>query len=227
MKKKLVVFSGAGMSAESGLATFRDSNGLWEQYQIEEVATPEAWQKDPEKVLHFYNVRRKQLLQAQPNAAHKLLAQLQANFDLKIITQNIDDLHERAGAKQVLHLHGELRKARSCGPTGKVYPIEGASLNWGEHCQDGHQLRPHVVWFGEEVPAMEEAIQHVQMADLFLVMGTSLSVYPAASLVFALKSNTPAWIIDPDPSLAVPHNFNHIAMKATVGLKHWLEKVMN
>lgn len=223
MKKKLVVFSGAGMSVESGLKTFRDANGLWEQYRIEEVATLDAWHRDPKKVLHFYNLRRMQLMQAEPNEAHKLLAQLQAHYDLKIITQNIDDLHERAGALNVLHLHGELRKARSSGPSDKVYPIEGAMLNWGDRCMEGYQLRPHVVWFGEEVPAMEEALKQIAVADVFMVIGTSLTVYPAASLVYALKANIPAWIIDPDTTLIVPHNFQHIAMKASDGIKHWMK----
>ena len=179
---RLVVFSGAGMSAESGISTFRDSNGLWENYDIQQVATPEAWDKDPALVQRFYNERRKNILEAQPNEAHQYIAKLQNHFDVQVITQNIDDLHERAGSQNVLHLHGNIRLAKSSGPnaqyTNEFYEINGWKLDL-EHdlCPNGYPLRPHVVWFGEAVPAFEEAIKQVQEADIFIVIGSTLSVY--------------------------------------------------
>ncbi|HUM89312.1 MAG TPA: NAD-dependent deacylase [Prolixibacteraceae bacterium] len=197
--KKLVVLTGAGMSQESGIKTFRDSDGLWEEYNIEDVATPEAWKKNPELVMRFYNERRKQLLDCNPNAGHVGLAKLEELFDVDIITQNIDDLHERAGSKKVLHLHGELKKARSSVDENLIYDIDGWELKMGQKCTKGSQLRPHIVWFGEAVPAISEAIPMVKAADIFVVIGTSMNVYPAAGLIHYVKPNTPVFLIDPKP----------------------------
>ena len=197
--KKLVVLTGAGMSQESGIKTFRDSDGLWEEYNIEDVATPEAWRRNPELVMRFYNERRKQLLDCNPNAGHVGLAKLEELFDVDIITQNIDDLHERAGSKKVLHLHGELKKARSSVDENLIYDIDGWELKMGQKCTKGSQLRPHIVWFGEAVPAISEAIPMVKAADIFVVIGTSMNVYPAAGLIHYVKPNTPVFLIDPKP----------------------------
>lgn len=194
-KKKLVVLTGAGISAESGLRTFRDSDGLWEGYDVQEVATYSAWKKNPELVLSFYNQRRKNVSEAVPNNAHFCLAELQENFDLQVITQNIDDLHERAGAIQVLHLHGEIFKMRSERNEDRVYDIRG-DMRIGDLAEDGAQLRPHIVWFGEAVPLIEEAARIVSGADLFAVIGTSLVVYPAAGLVHYAPRHIPKFIID-------------------------------
>ncbi len=194
-KKKLVVLTGAGVSAESGLKTFRDSDGLWEGYNIEDVATPRAWRRNPQLVLDFYNLRRKNVLEAQPNAAHIGLAELEKSFDVTIITQNIDDLHERAGSTNVLHLHGEILKMRSEKDHGLVYEIKG-DIKLGDMAEDGQQLRPHIVWFEEPVPRIEEAIPIVRNADYFVVVGTSLVVYPAAGLVNYAPWNIPKYIID-------------------------------
>ena len=180
--QNIVVFTGAGISAESGLGTFRDSGGLWEEYKIEDVATPAAFERNPELVLDFYNLRRKQLLESEPNAAHISLNKLSEKYKLHIITQNIDDLHERSGNKKVLHLHGKLTEAKSS-IDDKIYPINGAELGMGDLCEKGGQLRPNVVWFGEEVPKMIDAISITKKADIFIVIGTSLNVYPAASLL--------------------------------------------
>ncbi|MFZ5939093.1 MAG: SIR2 family NAD-dependent protein deacylase [Bacteroidota bacterium] len=196
-KKKLVVLSGAGISAESGLKTFRDMGGLWEKYEVTEVASPEAWQTNPALVLRFYNERREALLKARPNKAHLTLAKLENDFDVYIITQNVDDLHERAGSTKILHLHGELRKARSTADPTLVYPLEGPHLNLGDLCEKGSQLRPHVVWFGESVPEMRSAIPLVREAEVFLVIGTSLSVYPAAGLLSYVSAACPVYVIDP------------------------------
>ena len=194
-KKKLVVFTGAGVSAESGLKTFRDSDGLWENYRVEDVATPMAWQRDPEMVLRFYNERRRNILEAKPNAAHIGLAELEQHFEMYIITQNIDDLHERAGSKNVLHLHGEIFKMRSSVREDFVYPIQG-DIHLGETAEDGAQLRPHIVWFHEMVPMLEPAIEITRLADLFVVIGTSLLVYPAASLVQYAAEEIPVFVLD-------------------------------
>lgn len=194
-KKKLVVLTGAGISAESGLQTFRDSDGLWEGYDIEEVATPGAWEKNPELVLRFYNMRRKNVLEAAPNTAHKKLAELEENFDIHIITQNIDDLHERAGSTKVLHLHGEILKMRSERNERLVYDIRD-DINMGDKAEDSAQLRPHIVWFGEAVPMIETAIGIVQTAAIFAVIGTSLVVYPAAGLVNYTRESIPKFIVD-------------------------------
>jgi NAD-dependent deacetylase len=192
---KLVVLSGAGISAESGLKTFRDSDGLWEGYEIEDVATPRAWKKNPQKVLEFYNYRRKNVLEAEPNAAHYGLAELEKKFDVSIITQNIDDLHERAGSSHIIHLHGEIFKMRSERNEELVYEIK-SDIKPGDLADDGAQLRPHIVWFEEPVPKIEEAIPIVHSADIFVVVGTSLVVYPAAGLINYTKPEIPKYIID-------------------------------
>lgn len=196
--KKLVVLSGAGMSAESGIPTFRGADGLWEGHSIEEVATPEAWGADYKKVLRFYNLRRKAVMEAAPNQGHHLLAELESDFDVKIITQNIDDLHERAGSTSVLHLHGEIRKVRSTVDPSYIEQTETWEVKPGDCFPKGGQLRPHVVWFGEPVPMMEPAMELAQEADILLVVGTSLMVYPAAGLVHFVKEGTPIYLIDPE-----------------------------
>ena len=181
--QNIVVFTGAGISAESGLGTFRDSGGLWEQFKIEDVATPDAFERNPELVLNFYNLRRKQLLESKPNAAHISLNKLSEKYNLHIITQNIDDLHERSGSKNILHLHGKLMESKSSIDDSLIYPIKGVDLKIGDLCKNGSQLRPNVVWFGEPVPKMIDAISITKKADIFIVIGTSLNVYPAASLL--------------------------------------------
>ena len=197
--KKIVVFTGAGISAESGLGTFRDSGGLWEQYKIEDVATPEAFAKNPALVLNFYNIRRKQLLNTKPNNAHIALNRLSSKYKLSIITQNIDDLHERSGSKNVLHLHGKLMESKSV-KTNKTYPIQGHELNLGDLCEKGYQLRPNVVWFGEEVPKMKNAVEIVSQANIFIIIGTSLNVSPAASLLNYANLAERIILIDPQGS---------------------------
>ncbi|WP_440207181.1 SIR2 family NAD-dependent protein deacylase [Acinetobacter oleivorans] len=230
---KLVVFSGAGMSAESGISTFRDSNGLWENYDIQQVATPEAWQKNPALVQRFYNERRKNILESQPNSAHQYIAKLQDYFDVQVITQNIDDLHERAGSTKVLHLHGNIRLAKSSGPntqfTTQFYDINGWKLDL-EHdlCPDGYPLRPHVVWFGEAVPAYEEAIRVVQSADIFIVIGSTLSVYPVAGLVHEIAAQCKAYYIDPKADHGrVPQQYELLKMPATQGMHELFENLTN
>jgi NAD-dependent deacetylase len=222
--KKLVVLSGAGMSQESGIRTFRDMGGLWEKYDVTEVATPQAWAKNPELVNRFYNERRKQLLESMPNAGHIGLADLEKLYDVQIITQNIDDLHERAGSSNVLHLHGELKKARSSVDENLVYDIDGWELKIGDKCEKGSQLRPHIVWFGEAVPAIEEAMRIVQQADIFVVIGTSMNVYPAAGLINYVKGGTPIFLIDPNP-VDVYVNFTFIQEKASKGVELLKEKL--
>lgn len=196
-KQKLVVLSGAGISAESGLKTFRDSDGLWEGYNVYDVATFEAWQRNPEMVQEFYNLRRKSVLEANPNLAHIKLAELEEYFDVTIVTQNIDNLHERAGSSDVLHLHGIITKARSTKNNNLLYDIDGWELKMGEKCELGSQLRPHVVWFGESVPNIPKAAKIVADADVFVVIGTSLQVYPAAGLVDYFSAEKPMFVIDP------------------------------
>ena len=218
-KKKLVVLTGAGISAESGLKTFRDSDGLWEGYNIEDVATPRAWRKNPQLVLDFYNQRRKNVLEAMPNPAHYGLTALQNDFDVHIITQNIDDLHERAGAKNVMHLHGEIFKMRSERNADLVYEIKDDIL-LGDRAEDGHQLRPHIVWFEEPVPMIEIAIPIVQMADVFVVIGTSLVVYPAAGLLHYAAPFIPKFIIDKTiPYISSVHNLTAIEKPASAGIE--------
>ncbi|EHU1662861.1 MULTISPECIES: SIR2 family NAD-dependent protein deacylase [Acinetobacter] len=221
---KLVVFSGAGMSAESGIRTFRDSNGLWENYDIQQVATPKAWERNPALVQRFYNERRKNILEAQPNEAHQYIAKLQDHYDVQVITQNIDDLHERAGNQNVLHLHGNIRLAKSSGPdaqyTTQFYEVNGWKLDLEQDfCPDGYPLRPHVVWFGEAVPAYEEAIRLVQSADIFIVIGSTLSVYPVAALVHEIPHYTKAYYIDPQADHSrVPPQYKLLNMTATEGM---------
>jgi NAD-dependent deacetylase len=195
--KKIVVLTGAGISAESGLRTFRESNGLWEEHRVEDVATFDAWQRNQQLVIDFYNQRRKQLYEAKPNSGHLALVELEKKFDVQIITQNVDDLHEQAGSGHVLHLHGELKKVRSTVDENLVYMLDGWDLKKGDLCEKGSQLRPHIVWFGEAVPMIEPAIELSAGADIFIVIGTSLSVYPAAGLVHYVKSDTPIYLIDP------------------------------
>lgn len=225
--KKIVVLTGAGISAESGLKTFRGEDGLWEGYRIEEVATPAAWHQDPERVLAFYNHRRAGVAAAQPNAAHFALANLQSDYDVQIITQNIDDLHERAGSQQVLHLHGEIFKMRSAHQSELVYDIRG-DIQLGDLAEDGAQLRPDIVWFGEPVERMEAAVALVSAADVFVVIGTSLLVYPAAGLIDYVSPKVPAVIIDKHLPAASPANFYSIEKPATEGvlmLTEWLRSL--
>jgi NAD-dependent deacetylase len=219
MKKKLVILSGAGMSQESGIRTFRDMGGLWEEYDITEVATPDAWERNPVLVMKFYNDRRKQLYECEPNAGHRGLVDLQQDFDVHIITQNVDDLHERAGSSKVLHLHGELKKSRSSVDETLIYDIDGWELKFGEHCAKGSQLRPYIVWFGEAVPAMDEAIPIVESADILVVIGTSLNVYPAAGLVNYTKRGTPIYVIDPERPSVYIRDVNYIQEKAGKGVE--------
>jgi len=195
--KKIVILTGAGISAESGIRTFRDSDGLWEEHRIEDVATFEAWQRNQQLVIDFYNQRRKQLYEVEPNAGHLALVDLEKQFDVHIITQNVDDLHEKAGSTNVLHLHGELKKVRSTLDANLIYTLEGWELKKGDLCEKGSQLRPHIVWFGESVPMIDPAIEISSKADIFIVIGTSLNVYPAASLVYYIQPGTPVYLIDP------------------------------
>jgi NAD-dependent deacetylase len=219
MKKKLVVLTGAGISAESGIATFRDSGGLWEGHKVEDVATPKGWHKDPALVLEFYNQRRKQALTVQPNRGHEILQELEKNFNVTIITQNIDDLHERAGSKNVIHLHGSLFQSRSTADEKLVYQLKGWELELGDVCEKGSQLRPNIVWFGEMVPMIEVAADYAATADLFLVVGTSLVVYPAAGLIHYVPRNAPKFLVDPNlPDVTSVSNITMIAEKASTGL---------
>ncbi|QIO07484.1 SIR2 family NAD-dependent protein deacylase [Acinetobacter shaoyimingii] len=229
--QKLVVFSGAGMSAESGISTFRDSNGLWENYDVKQVATPEAWAINPELVQRFYNERRKHILDAQPNSAHQLIATLEHKFEVHVITQNIDDLHERAGSQHVLHLHGNIRLAKSSGPHAQYsktfYPIEGWELDLDrDKCPQGYPLRPHVVWFGEAVPAYDDAIQIVNDADIFIVIGSTLTVYPVAGLIHEITAHCKAYYIDPAADYTrVPRQYECFKMPATLGMQKVIEQL--
>lgn len=223
--KKLVVLSGAGISAESGISTFRDSDGLWEKYRVEDVATPDGFMRNPELVLNFYNNMRKDLKNHQPNYGHLGLAELEKIYQVKIITQNIDDLHERAGSSSVLHLHGELMKVRSVANDNLIttLDVDHCEIHVGDKASDGAQLRPHIVWFGEAVPNIEPAIELVQQADLFLIVGTSMNVYPAAGLINYVNRNVPVYLIDPKP-VAVPSERNvHVIQKgASEGMKDFV-----
>ncbi|MEZ4916634.1 MAG: NAD-dependent deacylase [Chitinophagales bacterium] len=220
--KKIVVISGAGISAESGIKTFRDSNGLWENHDIMEVASPYGWQKNRALVLDFYNQRRKQLLECKPNNAHLKLAELQEYFDVNIITQNVDDLHERAGSKNVLHLHGELLKARSTIDEKLIYNWQ-KDITLTDKCEKGSQLRPHIVWFGESVPMLPKAANIVAEADILLVIGTSLVVYPAASLVDYTKNNCKNYIIDTKIPKNISSSFTKIEAKASLGIENFIK----
>lgn len=226
--KKLVVLTGSGISSESGLKTFRDSGGLWENYDVMEVASYAGWKKDMELVLRFYNDRRAQLQKAKPNAGHTVLVELEEYFDVQIITQNVDNLHEQAGSKNVLHLHGILTRARSTGDPGLVYEIGYDPINPGDTCEKGFQLRPDIVWFGEAVPAIEEAASITSMADIFVVVGTSMVVYPAAGLIDFVPKQTPIFLIDPnDVAVPIYRHVHFIKKKAGVGVSLLRQKLIN
>ncbi|HEY0065809.1 MAG TPA: NAD-dependent deacylase [Flavisolibacter sp.] len=226
MKKKLVVLTGAGISAESGLKTFRDADGLWEGYDLEEVATATAWRKNPALVQEFYNMRRKNVREAQPNRAHYILAELEEHFDVRIITQNIDDLHERAGSTHILHLHGEILKMRSEKNESLVYPVHD-DIQMGDKAEDGAQLRPHIVWFEEPVPLIEEAALITRTSDIFVVVGTSLVVYPAAGLVNYAPWNIPKYIVDKKvPYTSSLYNLTTIEKGAGEGLAELKELLL-
>lgn len=226
--KKLVVLSGAGVSAESGISTFRDSNGLWENHDIMEVASPEGWRKNRNLVLDFYNQRRRQARECQPNEAHLTLAKLENHFEVQIITQNVDDLHERAGSSHVLHLHGELSKAQSSLDPRLIYPLDHWEIKPGDKCEKGSQLRPFIVWFGEAVPMMIPAMEIASAADIFLILGTSMQVYPAASLIDYVPKHAKIFLIDPQaPDFPHKNNIHFIREKATVGMKLLSEILLN
>ena len=224
--KKLVVLTGAGMSAESGLKTFRDENGLWEGHDVMRVASPEGWNRDPEMVLDFYNQRRRQLLETSPNKGHIAIAEAENDFRVTVITQNIDDLHERAGSQNVIHLHGEILKVRSSFDEHLVYPWK-KDLFLGDLCEKNHQLRPHVVWFGEAVTMMEPAIKEVMLADYLLIVGTSMTVYPAASLMQYAPSHCPVFYVDPRPNIghSLRSGLEIISENATTGVPIALERL--
>lgn len=219
--KHIVVLTGAGMSAESGIKTFRDADGLWEGHDVMEVASPQGFRANPELVLDFYNQRRRQLKSVEPNQAHKDLATLESNYKVSIITQNVDDLHERAGSNNVLHLHGELRKVRS---TGNPYNIKEwtEDIVLGDTCENGHQLRPHIVWFGEDVPMIEKAVDICLTADILLIIGTSMQVYPAASLMHYAPESIPVYYIDPKPATMNSSRVTVIAKTATEGMEEFM-----
>ena len=224
--KKIVVLTGAGMSAESGLRTFREMGGLWEEYDVYEVASPEGWARDMDLVLRFYNERRKQLLETQPNQGHLAVAELEKDHEVIVVTQNVDDLHERAGSTRVLHLHGELRKSRSTADPHLVYEIDGWELNRGDLCEKGSQLRPHVVWFGEAVPAIEEAAVLVNKADILLIIGSSMNVYPAAGLINYVSPGTPVYLIDPNEVALSHRGVTVIQKKAGEGMEEF-KQILN
>ena len=226
MKRKLVVLSGAGISAESGVQTFRDSNGLWENHKIEDVASPEGFERNPQMVLDFYNARRKQLHEVHPNEAHYILAELEDFFDIEIVTQNVDDLHERAGSGRVIHLHGELKKVRPVNVEKEIIPWEN-DLNWGDLDANGVQLRPHIVWFGEMVPEMERAIALAKNADIFLIIGTSMQVYPAAGLIDYIPAHCKVFIIDPNLENRFAAKENFFNTSATEGIKKLKEILLS
>lgn len=222
--KKLVVLSGAGMSAESGIRTFRDMGGLWNQYDVMEVASPNAWKENPNLVHQFYNERRKQLFDCLPNQGHLLIAELEKFYKVEIITQNVDDLHERAGSTTILHLHGELKKARSTSDPNLIYELDKWELTLEDTCEKGSPLRPHIVWFGESVPAISEAVNIVSKADIFLIIGTSLNVYPAAGLIDYIPAETPVYVIDPNqPAMQSKRKITFIKEKASVGMEKLFE----
>lgn len=225
--KKIVVLTGAGISAESGIKTFRDSDGLWETHRVEDVATPQAWKKDPKLVLDFYNARRKQLFEVAPNAAHLALKKLEEQFDVQIITQNVDNLHERAGSSNVLHLHGVLTQARSAVDPSLVYDIGDKMIKMGDQCEKGSQLRPHIVWFGEAVPNIEPAAKIVSKADILIIVGTSLLVYPAAGLIYYAAAHAPKFYIDPAAAhIAEVKNLTVVKEKAGTGTPRIVEQLL-
>ncbi len=223
--KKIVVLTGAGMSAESGIRTFRDSNGLWEEHDVMEVASIEGWHKNPGLILRFYNERRKQMYSCEPNKGHMLLAGLENDYDVEIITQNVDNLHERAGSSKVLHLHGELTKARSSINPSLVYLLGDQEIKIGDKCEKGSQLRPCIVWFGEEVPAINEAIKIVESAEILCIIGTSLNVYPAAGLLHYAPSGCPIYLIDPNPPSGISRKIEVIAKGAGEGVAELIKRV--
>lgn len=223
--KNVVVLTGAGISAESGLSTFRDADGLWEGHDVMQVASPIGWEQNRELVLDFYNQRRRQLKEVEPNPAHKALKELENKYEVHIITQNVDDLHERAGSKNVIHLHGELRKVRSTFDENLVMDWE-EDLNTGDFCEHNHQLRPHVVWFGEAVPMMEPAMEITGKADILMIIGTSMQVYPAAGLLYYVPGGTPVYFIDPRPSVKETSHLEIYAEKASTGVPKVVEKLL-
>ena len=227
MKKRLVVLTGAGMSAESGIATFRGAGGLWNNERVEDVATPEAFHRNPQKVLDFYNYRRKELFKVEPNDGHRILAKLEDKFDVRIITQNVDNLHERAGSSNVLHLHGELMKARSTDGSDEVYELYQVNLeiHVGDKCPNGYQLRPHIVWFGEAVPEIENAVIEVEQADILLIIGTSLQVYPAAGLINYAPNNVPIYLIDPNEVSLHNNRVTVIQKGASEGMREFVDRM--
>lgn len=225
-KQHIVFITGAGMSQESGISTFRDSNGLWENHRIEDVASPIGFKRNPKMVLDFYNARRKQLFEVEPNQGHKLIASLEKDFKVSVITQNVDDLHERAGSNNVLHLHGELRKVRSTLNERLIYHWD-KDLNLGDKCEKGSQLRPHIVWFGEMVPEIENALKIVKQADLLVVVGTSLQVYPAAGLLTEAPLGTQIIYIDPSPAIKSGGNLSVLKHKASTGMEVLIKEYLN
>ncbi len=228
--KKIAILTGAGISAESGVKTFRDAGGLWEGHNVMEVASPEAWVKDKNLVLEFYNQRRRQLLEVEPNDGHKALVELNKKYKTVIITQNVDDLHERAGSNNIIHLHGELLKVRSTGDETLVYNWT-KDLNLGDTCIEGFQLRPHIVWFGEAVPMLQNAIKEIITSDVMIIIGTSMQVYPAAGLVSVLPKGCPIYYIDPNPNisfeLSLASNLTVIKEPATTGVKKVVDQLLN
>ena len=226
--KKIIVFSGAGVSADSGIATFRDADGLWAQYRIEEVCTPEALAADRAKVVHFYNLRRQELLSKAPNAAHTAIAALEQHFDIEVVTQNVDNLHERAGSSKVCHLHGELMKLRSTADENLVYPVEDWEQPLDARCEKGSLLRPHIVFFGESVPMFETAAKIVSRADIFVVVGTSLAVYPAASLIHYIPAHCQVYVVDPKipPLSGLRNSVECIQMRAAEGMPLLAERII-
>lgn len=223
---KIVILTGAGISAESGIPTFRDANGLWEGHDVMEVASPQGWNANPALVLHFYNERRKNALTAKPNRGHQILAELEQDHEVVIITQNVDNLHEKSGSTNVMHLHGELFKSRSTTNESLVYDMKSWQLNTGDLCEEGSQLRPHIVWFGEEVPMMEVAIEEAMTADIFVVVGTSMIVYPAAGLINYVQSEIPKYIVDPNmPDVTMLPNLHLIEEIGSVGLEKFRQMI--
>ena len=227
--KRLVVFTGAGVSADSGIATFRDSDGLWANYRIEEVCTPEALERNRTKVVEFYNLRRRETLSKEPNAAHRAIAELEKYFDVEVVTQNVDNLHERAGSTRITHLHGELTKLRSTANPDLIYPIDGWEQDLDARAEDGSYLRPHIVFFGEAVPMFDRATRIVEKADILVVVGTSLAVYPAASLVHYARRGVPIYLVDPgQPDVAMIRNpLTHIRERAAIGMPQLLETLVS
>ncbi|MBC7655212.1 MAG: NAD-dependent deacylase [Oligoflexus sp.] len=227
MKKRIIILTGAGISAESGLNTFRDADGLWEGYNIEDVATPEAWKRNPELVQDFYNERRKSVMAAKPNLAHLALAKLDEKFETLIITQNIDDLHERAGSKAIIHLHGEIIYSRSSKNSALLYKMKNHEIKMGEFCELGSQLRPHVVWFGEDVPLITKAMHEMPKADMVILVGSSLAVYPAAGLLEYVRPEVPIYVVDPKiPNVNLPNKIIKIQEKASKAVPILVDKLL-